>query len=66
MNKLIFNLERDFNPITLIANNHKDLEDYLNEKYDWYRIEVKKDSVIIRDLDSYEDEVASLKWVKHV
>ena len=67
MNKLLFKLERDFNDnITLITNNHKDLEDYLNENYNWYKIEVKEDSVIIKEREGFENEIALLEWVKHV
>ena len=67
MNKLLFKLERNFNDnITLIANNHKDLEDYLNKNYDWYKIEVKEDSVIIKEREGYENDIALLEWVKHV
>tara|TARA_R110000796_G_scaffold270_4_gene1022 strand:+ start:645 stop:848 length:204 start_codon:yes stop_codon:yes gene_type:complete len=67
MNKLLFKLELDFNDnITLITNNHKDLEDYLNENYNWYKIEVKEDSVIIKEREGFENEIALLEWVKHV
>ena len=67
MNKLSFKLERQFNDnITLIANNHKDLEDYLNENYDWYKIEVKEDSVVIKEREGYENDIALLEWVKQV
>ena len=67
MNKLVFTLKNDFgSDIVLIANNYKDLEDYLTEKYDWYRTEVKEDSVIIKMREGYENEFASLEWVKHV
>jgi len=67
MNKLLFKLERSFNDnITLITNNHKDLEDYLNKNYDWYKIEVKEDSVIIKEREGYENDIALLEWVKHV
>jgi hypothetical protein len=67
MNKLLFKLERNFNDnITLITNNHKDLEDYLNENYDWYKIEVKEDSVIIKEREGYENDIALLEWVKHI
>ena len=67
MNKLSFKLERQFNDnITLIANNHKDLEDYLNENYDWYKIEVKEGSVVIKEREGYENDIALLEWVKQV
>ncbi len=67
MNKLLFKLEWNFNDnITLIANNHKDLEDYLNKNYDWYKIEVKEDSVIIKEREGYENDIALLEWVKRI
>lgn len=67
MNKLLFKLEVYFGEdITLISNNHKDLEDYLKENYDWYRVEVKDDSVVIEMREGYEKEFASLEWVKHI
>ena len=67
MNKLLFTLKIDFgSDITLIANNHKDLEDYLKSNYDWFRIEVKEDSVIIKEREGYENEIATLEWVKHI
>ena len=67
MNKLLFTLKIDFgSDITLIANNHKDLEDYLKSNYDWFRIEVKEDSVIIKEREGYKNEIATLEWVKHI
>ena len=67
MNKLIFKVERNFNDnITLITNNRKDLEDYLNENYDWYSIDFTEDSVIIVEREGYSYETASLEWVKQV
>ena len=67
MNKLLFKLERDFiEDIILISNNHKDLEDYLRNNYDWYSIDVNEHHVIIKEHSSYESEIADLKWVKQV
>tara|TARA_Y100000389_G_C17454662_1_gene517265 strand:- start:1150 stop:1353 length:204 start_codon:yes stop_codon:yes gene_type:complete len=67
MNKLVFTLKNDWgSDIVLIANNHKDLEDYLNSNYGWVRIEVKEDSVIIKEREGYENEIATLEWVKHI
>ena len=67
MNKLVFTLKNDWgSDIVLIANNHKDLEDHLKENYDWYKVEVKEDSVIIKSCEGYENEFASLEWVKHI
>jgi len=66
-NKLLFKLDRDRNDtIVLIANNHKDLEDYLNTNYDWYRIIINDDSVRIIEREGYETEFATLEWVKHI
>lgn len=65
--KLIFHLSVDFgDDITLIANNHLDLENYLRENYDWDDIEVKEDSVKIIERDGYEAEYATLQWAKMV
>ena len=67
MNKLVFTLKNDWgSDIVLIANNHKDLEDYLNSNYDWVRIELKEDTVIIKEREGYENEIATLEWVKHI
>jgi len=67
MNKLLFVYRRDFNePITLIANNHKDLEDYLESKYDFYKISVKNDCVEIVARPGYDTDIATLEWVKHI
>ena len=67
MNKLVFTLKNDWSTdIVLIANNHKDLEDYLNSNYDWFKIEVKEDSVIIKEREGYENKIATLEWVKHI
>ena len=66
-NKLVFKLKRDFNDdILLISNNHKDLEDYLNSNYDWYKIEVKEESVIVKTREGYENEIGTLEWVKQI
>ncbi len=67
MNKLLFTLKNDWgSDIVLIANNHKDLEYHLKESYDWYRVEVKEDSVIIKMREGYENEYAILEWVKSI
>jgi hypothetical protein len=67
MNKLVFTLKGNWSSdIVLIANNHKDLEDHLKENYDWYRVEVKDDSVVIKMREGYENEIATLEWVKHI
>ena len=67
MNKLLFTLERSFNDdITLISNNHKDLEDYLINNYDWFKIEVCDDYVKVVECEGYETDFGTLKWVTMV
>jgi hypothetical protein len=67
MNKLLFKLNIPFGiSITLIANNHKDLEDYLKENYNFHSIEIKEDSVIIQSERGYEKDYGTLEWVKHI
>ena len=64
-NKLLFKLKINFgSEINLIADNHKDLEDYLNSNYDWYKIKVNEDSVAITERQGYESELGTLEWVK--
>jgi len=67
MNKLLFILEVQFGEdITLIANNHLDLEDYLTKTYDWYVIIVNEETVKIKMCEGYAAEYAQLKWVTMV
>tara|TARA_R110002072_G_scaffold136006_4_gene277813 strand:+ start:566 stop:769 length:204 start_codon:yes stop_codon:yes gene_type:complete len=67
MNKLVFTLRRNWgSDLVLIANNHKDLEDHLNENYDWYNIEMKQNTVRVTTNAGYESEFATLEWVKHI
>jgi len=67
MNKLLLILKRDFNDsITLVANNHKDLEDFLRVSYDFHKITVCDDYVSIVAREGYESEVGSLEWIRHV
>jgi hypothetical protein len=67
MNKLLFKYDRNFNDnIILIANNHKDLEDYLRANYDWFKIAVNDDTVRIIEREGYETEFVNLEWVKQI
>ena len=67
MNKLLFTLKRDYNDsIILVANNHRDLEDYLRSNYDFYKITVRDDSVSIVAREGYEAEYGMLEWIRHV
>lgn len=67
MNKLVFTLKRDFgSDVRLISNNHKDLQEYLDNNFDWYLKEVKEDTVVIQELPGYSREYATLHWVKHI
>lgn len=67
MNKLLFILEIDFcDDIKIIANNHKDLEDYLSKNYDWYDFEMTEDNIIIETRKGYSKDYGTLTWVKHI
>ena len=67
MNKLLFTLKRDYNnSITLIANNHKDLEDHLRSNYDFHKVTVRDDSVTIIAREGYSSEFGTLEWVRHI
>ena len=67
MNKLLFKLEIPFGTsITLIANNHKDLEDYLRHNYDFYSIEIKEDIAIIQERSGYGKDYVTLEWIRHI
>lgn len=67
MNKLLFTLKRDYNDsIILVANNHRDLEDYLRSNYDFHKITVRDDSVSIVARESYAAEFGTLEWIRHV
>lgn len=67
MNKLLFKLDIEFGTaITLIANNHKDLEDYLKENYNFHSIKIEEDSVIIEEAYGYKKDYGTLEWVKHI
>jgi hypothetical protein len=63
-NKLLFTLERNFNEtIKLVADNRKDLEDYLHSKYNWHKIAVSDDLVRIIEREGYDTVYATLEWV---
>ncbi len=67
MNKLLFKLDIPFGTsITLIANNHKDLEDYLRKNYDFHSIEIKEDIAIIQEVRGYEKDYVNLEWIRHI
>lgn len=67
MNKLLLTLKRDYNDsIILVANNRKDLEDYLRSNYNFYKITVRDDSVSIVAREGYETEFGTLEWIRHV
>ena len=66
MNKLLFKLQRNFNDdITFVCNNVKDLEDYL-DTYDWFSFTIYKDVVSIKERDGYENEIATIEWIKQI
>jgi hypothetical protein len=67
MNKILFYYERQWDDnIIFIANNHRDVEDYLKSNYDWHNISVTEDSVCIVELPGCATDYVELKWVKHI
>lgn len=67
MNKLLLILRRDYNEsIILVANNHKDMEDYLRSNYDFHKVTVRDDSVSIVDREGHETEFGTLEWIRQV
>ena len=67
MNKLLFYYERNFNDdIILIANNHKDLEEYLKSTYKMHNIVINDLTVCIMEEYGFEKEYVELKWVKQI
>jgi hypothetical protein len=66
MNKLLFTFENDWgDDIQVIANNHKDLEDYLNT-LGWYYFEFTNNEVRVVTGPGFAKEYGTLKWIKHV
>ena len=66
-NKILFKLEGGWNDsVTLIANNHKDLQEYLIKEYNWYKINISEDSATIVRVDGFEKEYASIEWVTQI
>jgi len=66
MNKLLFTLKRGFGiDITLVCSNHLDLKDYLIKKYDWIKVDVKDECVVLTD-NLGNIESADLEWIKQV
>jgi hypothetical protein len=67
MNKLLCIVNLDFgNEIILVANNHKDLEDYLN-KEGYYLVQIlSEDTIKLIERPGYDPIYGQLKWIKHV
>ena len=67
MNKLIFTLKDDFrDDIVLIANNQKDLEDYIRKNYRWLGVRFHEYEVLIVKGIGHHELIATLQWVKHI
>lgn len=67
MNKILFIYKRQFNEnITLIANNTRDLKDYLIDNYNFDDVVVGSVYISIKDYYSDEYEVVIFEWVKHI
>lgn len=63
-NKLLFTLQDFNNNISIIANNHLDLNEYLCSTYDWYSIRVNDNSVEIVERAGFDPINATLEWIK--
>lgn len=63
-NKLLFTLQDFNNNISIIANNHLDLNEYLCSTYNWYSIIVNDNSVEIVERAGFDSINATLEWVK--
>ena len=67
MNKLLVTIEIDFSEsIIFVANNHKDVEEYLTKECDFYSVTIGDDFVIIQQRPGYEKISGTLKWIKHI
>ncbi len=67
--KLYFKLERDFNSnIELIVNNHIDLENYLNTKFNIIvqSLDVNSDECIVKLPNDNYKYIAEIKWITHI
>ena len=66
MNKLLMIYERDFNDdIVIVANNHKDLEDYILS-LGFNCITMYSDYCTIQEKQGEHSHEAELKWIKHI
>ena len=52
--------------IILIANNHKDLEDYLELELKYVNVRVTDSQAIFKEREWEETSVVELKWIKHI
>lgn len=67
MNKLLFHYDVHFgDDIILIANNHKDLEDYLELELKYVNVRVTDTKAIFKEREWEETSVVELKWIKHI
>jgi hypothetical protein len=68
MNKLLFHYDVHFGEdIILIANNHKDLEEYLEFELKYRNVRVTDTQAIFKENEWSDDtSVVELKWIKHI
>jgi hypothetical protein len=67
--KLYFKLERDFNDaIEVIANNHIDLKNYLESKYEITvkSLDVNSDECAVKMPNDTAIYYAEIRWVVHI
>jgi hypothetical protein len=63
----LFHYNVDFGEdIILIANNHKDLEDYLESELKYVNVRVTDTQAIFKEREWTDTSVVELKWIKHI
>lgn len=64
-NKLLFEYKENWgNDYAFVADNHKDLEEYL--KTIFHKVSIEDDIVYFKQSEWSDEESVTLKWVKHI
>jgi hypothetical protein len=72
MNKILFTLNVDFYELTVVANNKKDLEEFLLKKgYDYISIsdedlDGETAVVSLHRFQESECSIGKIQWIKHI
>lgn len=68
-NKILFTLEVQFgDDIILVADNLKDLEDYLLNELGFYSVHFieRDDLAVVREKEWFDATNASIRWIKQI